>query len=177
MKRFLKYLWRAWWVRLLVGIWLLGLLLPQRIQIPVAGATPNDWDPESYWYYPWGSSVTHKGIDIFAAEGTPILAATSGLVLFKGELSKGGNVVVVLGPKWRLHYYGHLQAKSVVGRWVDRGDTLGAVGTTGNAKGKPPHLHYSLSTLVPYPWQIRRGPHGHLRMFFLDPNLYFRPQP
>src|SRR3569833_4037881 len=59
--------------------------------------------------YPWGKSVTHKGVDIFAKAGTPIHPSTPGLVVYTGEIERGGNVVLVLGPKWRLHYYAHLQ--------------------------------------------------------------------
>ena len=41
-------------------------LLPETPRIPVSGATAADWNPQSFWYYPWGRSGTHKGIDIFA---------------------------------------------------------------------------------------------------------------
>lgn len=90
-----------------------GWLIPEPIVIPVKGAGINSWNPDTFWHEPWGSSVTHKGIDIFAPEGTPVVAATHGLVLFVGVLGKGGKVVVVLGPKWRLHYYAHLQLQTV----------------------------------------------------------------
>jgi murein DD-endopeptidase MepM/ murein hydrolase activator NlpD len=46
---------------------------------------------------------------------------------------------------------------------------LGAVGSTGNAAGKPPHLHYAIVTPVPYPWRITGEPQGWQKMFFLDP--------
>jgi murein DD-endopeptidase MepM/ murein hydrolase activator NlpD len=48
-------------------------------------------------------------VDIFAKEGTRVVASTTGIVLFTGEVRRGGNVVVVLGSKWRVHYYAHLQ--------------------------------------------------------------------
>ena len=92
------------------------------------------------------------------------LKVAAGLVLI-------GQVVVVLGPRWRLHYYAHLSRIDVgVGRWLARGEALGAVGTTGNAAGKPPHLHYSVFTVIPYPWRLRIGPQGWLRPFFLNPH-------
>ena len=56
------------------------------------------------------------------------------------------------------------------GDWVWRGDLLGAVGTTGNATGKLPYLHYVIATLVPYPWRITGEPQGWRKMFFLDPS-------
>ena len=77
----------------------------------------------------------------------------------------------MLGPKWRFHYYAHMKRTEVrIGTWVWGGEALGAVGTTGNAAGKPPHLHYSIFTAVPYPWRARRGPQGWLRVFFLNPH-------
>jgi murein DD-endopeptidase MepM/ murein hydrolase activator NlpD len=55
-----------------------------------------------------------------------------------------------------------------------QGERIGAVGTTGNAKGKSPHLHYSIMTLVPYPWRIDNGKQGWKKMFYLNPINYLR---
>ncbi len=54
-------------------ITILGFFIPQNMIIPVDDASKNDWHPETFWYYPWGKSVTHKGVDIFAKEGTNIV--------------------------------------------------------------------------------------------------------
>lgn len=89
---------------LLLCVGAAGWLIPEPRMIPVQGAGEHSWNPDTFWYEPWGTSVTHKGIDIFAPKGTPVVAATHGLVLFVGALGKGGKVVVTLGPKWRLHY-------------------------------------------------------------------------
>jgi len=148
-----------------------GFALPERLVVPVAGASAMDWNHDTFWYAPWGRSGVHKGIDIFARHGTPVVAASSGLVVFRGRIALGGNVAVVLGPKWRFHYYAHMErADARMGAWVRRGERLGAVGTTGNAAGKPPHLHYSMFTPIPYPWRARGGPQGWQRMFFLNPH-------
>lgn len=147
-----------------------GLLLPQRMVIPVEGATARDWNPDSFWYEPWGRSGVHKGIDIFAVEGQPVVAATPGLVVYRGEWSQGGKVVLVLGPKWRMHYYAHLSRFASDKPWLVRsGQHLGEVGRTGNAANKPPHLHYSVVSLAPLPWRITRETQGWKRMFYLDP--------
>ena len=61
-----------------------------------------------FLFYPWGKSVTHKGIDIFATKGTKIYSATKGPVIYTGRIKMGGNVVLVLSPGWQLHYYAHL---------------------------------------------------------------------
>lgn len=153
---------------------LAGFLLPETVYIPVRGASAADWNPQSFWYYPWGRSGTHKGIDIFAIEGTPVQAASSGLVISAGEDSVGGNYVLILGAKWRIHYYAHLQRIDAVNwRWVQAGETIGAVGTTGNAKGKPAHLHYVIRTPYPQPWLYDAGlPQAWRRMFFVDPGQY-----
>lgn len=149
-----------------------GFYLPETALIPVHGASSADWNPQSFWYYPWGRSGTHKGIDIFAAEGTPVQAASPGLVISVGEDSVGGNYVLVLGSKWRFHYYAHLQRIDASrGSWAQAGETIGAVGTTGNAKGKPAHLHYVIRTLYPQPWLYDpKLPQAWNRMFFVDPN-------
>ncbi len=160
---------------LILGLILVWLSWPSKLQIPVAGAGPHDWNHNSFWAYPWGKSVVHKGIDIFAPHGTPVVAASSGLVLYQGEIPQGGVVVLVLGPQLRLHYYAHL-ASSVVhsGQLVIQGTTLGRVGASGNAKGKAPHLHYSLVTLIPYPWRWDDSRQGWKKIFYLNPDPLLR---
>lgn len=160
---------------LLIGLTILiiGFLLPHPKHMPVKGATNADYNPESFWYYPWGKSVTHKGVDIFSAQGTEVQAATYGLVLFSGNFSMGGNVVLILGPKWRLHYYAHLKQRSVdIFDVVKTKRRIGSVGATGNAAGKPPHLHYSIYSLVPLPWRIDDAPQGYKKAFFLNPIVF-----
>lgn len=155
---------------LLLALLLLGLLAPQWLRVPVQGASSRDWHPQSFWYEPWGRSGTHKGIDIFARQGTPLLAPSYGIVVFRGELDMGGKVLLMLGPKWRLHYFAHLDSYSALpGQPVLPGAPLGRVGSTGNAQGKPPHLHYSIATLLPYPWRWDTSTQGWKKMFYLDP--------
>ena len=52
-----------------------GFLIPADRIIPVKGAGINDINRNSFWSYPWGKSVTHKGIDIFAKEGTVLFSS------------------------------------------------------------------------------------------------------
>lgn len=148
-----------------------GLCIPEDLTIPVQGATRADWNAKSFWFSPWGKSGVHKGIDIFATEGTPVVAASSGLVVNAGLIPGGGKVVSVLGPKWRIHYYAHLKTIKVNnGEFVQQGETIGAVGTTGNAAGKAPHLHYAIITQIPYFWLFETGKYGLDRMFYLSPH-------
>ena len=50
------------------------------------------------------------------------------------------------------------------------GKKIGTVGTTGNAVGKPPHLHYAVVTPVPYVWRMGAGQQGWKKMFYLNPD-------
>lgn len=151
------------------------LFLEQDILIPVQDASSDDWNRDSFWYEPWGESGVHKGIDIFAPKGTPALAAVSGLVIYRDELEMGGKVMIILGPKWQLHYYAHLDSVGVrFGQWVSRGQKVGEVGNTGNAIGKPAHLHYSIMSLIPDPTQYSSKTQGWKRMFYLNPDELLR---
>jgi peptidoglycan LD-endopeptidase LytH len=151
-------------------ITVIGLLIPENFKMPVVGATKSSYNQASFWYYPWGKSGTHKGVDIFAKTGTPIISSTGGIVVYCGNISMGGNVVAILGPKWRIHYYAHLdRIKTSRFSFVGHNDTIGTVGTSGNAAGKAPHLHYTISTLIPYVWRIDKSPQGWKKMSFLNP--------
>jgi peptidoglycan LD-endopeptidase LytH len=153
-----------------VAILAMGCLLPGGANIPVEGATRQDWNARSFWHEPWGQSGVHKGIDIFAGRGTPVVSAVPGVVVYRGPLGIGGNVVAVLGPRWRIHYYAHLAESVPVPFFVSQGRVIGAVGTSGNAAGKPPHLHYSILSVIPLPWRFSTATQGWKRLFFLDPS-------
>ena len=160
-----------------VLIIVIGFLLPQNMIQPVVGATTKDWDINSFWAYPWGSSVTHKGIDIFAEKGTPIVSSTHGIVVYTHEGGKGGKSVMVLGPKWRFHYYAHMdEIETFPLKPLRRGTVIGTVGDTGNAVGKPPHLHYAITSPFPYPKRYdKEAVHGYKKMWYLNPDTWLRP--
>jgi murein DD-endopeptidase MepM/ murein hydrolase activator NlpD len=93
----------------------------------------------------------HAGIDLAAREGTPVLAAGNGRVVFSGRfpLSRNvrwwryGNVVVLAHGDRYLTIYAHLEEISVRrGAQVDRGEQVGTVGNTGWSTS--PHLHYEV---------------------------------
>ena len=153
----------------------LVFLAPEWPTIPVAGASTASWNHKAFWYEPWGKSGVHKGIDIFAKKGTSVVAPTYGLVIFRGTIELGGRVIVLLGPKLRLHYFAHLDSADVgPGHWVSTAQVLGHVGNSGNAKGKPPHLHYDVMTLLPYPWRWDSTTQGWKKMFYLNPDEWLR---
>jgi len=153
-----------------------GFLLPQKMIIPVKGASTADWDDNSFWAYPWGTSITHKGIDIFKDKGTDVISSTYGIVIYTHEGGKGGKSVMVLGPKWRFHYYAHLdEIEAFPLQPVKSGTKLGTVGNTGNAINTPSHLHYAITTPFPY-WWLRDSEaiQGNRKMFYLDPDTWLR---
>ena len=158
---------------LIIGI---GFLIPQKMVISVQGATTSSWDDNSFWACPWGNSITHKGIDIFANKGTPAISSTYGIVIYTYEGGKGGKNVMVLGPKWRFHYYAHLNDIDAFPlEPMYPGKPLGTVGDTGNAAGKPPHLHYAITTPFPYWWlRDKNAVQGNRKMFHLDPDTWLR---
>ena len=156
---------------------LLGFVFPEPRVVPVDGATSSDWHKDSFWYEPWGTSGVHKGVDIFARKGESVVAPTNLILLYKGSIAKGGKIIVALGPKWRLHYFAHLDSiKNDAGLFALAGSELGGVGDTGNAKGKQPHLHYSVVSLLPMPWRIDDSTQGVKKAFYLNPITYFSPR-
>lgn len=158
---------------ILVAVVAVGFLLPERIRVPVAGATARDWNQQSFWFEPWGASGVHKGIDIFGKKGRDVVSTTDGLVLYTGELAQGGKVVLVLGPRWRVHYFAHLDAIHTTALSpVAAGSKIGTLGDSGNARGKPPHLHYSIARVFPAPWQMDGSTQGYKKAFFINPGAY-----
>jgi peptidoglycan LD-endopeptidase LytH len=101
------------------------------------------------WQAARGDGRRHEGQDIFAPRGTPILSATSGYIYKIGENNLGGQTVSVISKGARIYYYAHLDsyARNIhVGDRVTTRTVLGYVGTTGNAQGTPPHLHFGIYT-------------------------------
>jgi murein DD-endopeptidase MepM/ murein hydrolase activator NlpD len=85
----------------------------------------------------------HRGIDYAAAQGTPVRAAGSGRVRFRGVKGGYGNVIELDHGSGIVTVYGHLSriaAAVRIGARVAQGEVIGNVGMTGLATG--PHLHY-----------------------------------
>lgn len=90
----------------------------------------------------------HEGVDIFAPRGTPVVAAADGIVSSVGTNGLGGNVVWIARPgRGEFHYYAHLDRHAVTpGTLIERGEVVGTVGNTGNARQTAPHLHFGIYT-------------------------------
>jgi len=87
--------------------------------------------------------VFHHGLDIVAGTGTPVLASASGVVVKSGYEALYGNLVVIDHGAGYRSAYAHLSSRTVEeGAFVNRGEELGNVGSTGRSTG--PHLHYEV---------------------------------
>lgn len=90
----------------------------------------------------WGRM--HRGIDIAAPIGTPIMAAASGEVVFSGWNSGGfGNLVKIRHGDGSVTYYAHNNRLLVRrGEYVEQGQQIAEMGSTGRSTG--PHLHFEI---------------------------------
>ncbi len=93
-----------------------------------------------------GGKRSHEGLDIFADRGTPVLAASDGRISSTGNSGLGGKQVWQRsGIFGNTLYYAHLDSiTATAGQRVKKGDTLGFVGNTGNARTTSPHLHFGI---------------------------------
>ncbi|HLM69510.1 MAG TPA: M23 family metallopeptidase [Longimicrobium sp.] len=119
------------------------------LTIPVAGVRTEELK-DTYGAARSGGRA-HKGVDIFAARGTPVLAAAAGVIVNRDSNAVGGLSLYHRGMDGRtIYYYAHLdgiRAGLKVGDLVRAGDTLGYVGSTGNVSGSP-HLHFAVFTVA-----------------------------
>lgn len=105
---------------------------------PVKGPT---WFTDT-WGAPRSGGRTHKGTDMAAAYGTPLVAMYSGTVRVNTHYL-GGKQVYVYGDNGIFYYYAHLSRWASglsTGDRVKKGQVIGYVGTTGNATGPVLHL-------------------------------------
>jgi len=122
----------------------------RRLTIPVSGMRA-DQVVESFKDARTGHP--HEAVDIMAARGTPVVAVEDGTIA-KLFLSKpGGNTIYQFDPAGRFaYYYAHLDRYANglhQGQTVKRGETIGYVGSTGNADAANPHLHFGIFVLTP----------------------------
>lgn len=88
-------------------------------------------------------SSAHTGLDIATSTGTPVKAAAAGTVTFAGWKGSYGNLMVITHSNGVQTYYGHCSKLYLsAGATVSQGQTIAAVGSTGNSTG--PHLHFEI---------------------------------
>ena len=126
---------------------------------------PSSTRITSYFGYrtPEGGYVNanHKGVDIGAPTGTPAIAAASGVVVIARYSNSAGNWVVISHGNGLYTMYMHASQLCVTeGQYVNAGDTVLLVGSTGWSTG--PHLHFGV------------GIGGYLSANAVDPLTYFQ---
>lgn len=121
---------------------------------PVAGAVSFT----DSWGAPRSGGRSHKGVDMIAARGTPIVAIYSGRVYRLSNSALGGKSVYFYSDAGDLYYYAHLDdfADISPGQSVPVGYVLGYNGSSGNAPDYLPHLHFEYhpgggAAVNPYP--------------------------
>jgi murein DD-endopeptidase MepM/ murein hydrolase activator NlpD len=117
--------------------------------IPVAGVRAAEL--RNSWGAARSGGRAHKGVDIFAKEGTPVLAAAAGVLVNRDSNGVGGLSLYQRGADGRIvYYYAHLsgtRAGLKVGDLLAPGDVIGYVGRTGNVSGAA-HLHFAAFTIT-----------------------------
>jgi len=112
------------------------------------GAPQFAWPVQGEIMSPFGfrHGEHHEGIDIRAAQGTPVRAAEAGRVIHADATLAGYGKMIVIKHAGRLYsVYAHNSRLLVeVGQFVERGDEIALVGETGNAT--TPHLHFEIRT-------------------------------
>lgn len=114
--------------------------------VPVAGVLPKDL--LDTFDEPRGARK-HNALDILSPRGTPVLSAADGTLQRLYTSNAGGLMVYASDPSNRfVLMYAHLDRYAdglTDGMPLRRGDTIGYVGTTGNAPPNTPHLHFAIA--------------------------------
>ena len=126
-------------------------LRERHLRIPVAGVAlariPDSFDDAR------DGERRHHAVDILAPKGTPVLAADDGRIFKLRTGGAGGSTIYEVEPAERfVYYYAHLDRRRkglAEGDRVTKGDTIGFVGTTGNAPKDTPHLHFQIMLMPP----------------------------
>ncbi len=95
------------------------------------------------WLAPRSGGRQHQGVDMFAAYGTPVVAPVAG-ELEQTTNDLGGLSFRLWGDDGNFYYGAHLSAYGSASGQVEAGRLIGYVGTSGNAAGTPPHLHFEI---------------------------------
>ena len=125
-------------------------LASYRLTVPVVGVTRQNLR-DTYNEHRGGRM--HEALDIPARRGTRVVAAGDGRVVKLFRSIAGGLTVYQFDPSERFAYYyahlDHYEQNLTEGMMLRRGDAIGAVGTTGNARDDSPHLHFAIFKLGP----------------------------
>ncbi|MEN9645639.1 MAG: hypothetical protein RL238_2308 [Actinomycetota bacterium] len=106
------------------------------------------------WGAPRSGGRRHQGVDMIGPIGVPLLAVVDGFAQPKSN-TLGGITIWFTGADGNKYYYAHLDRYAKLGA-VSKGDVIGYMGQTGNAKFSVPHLHFEIhpgggAAVNPYP--------------------------
>jgi murein DD-endopeptidase MepM/ murein hydrolase activator NlpD len=151
------------------------------LAVPVAGVDASRIE-DSFTAARDGGERTHHAVDILAPRNTPIVAADDGVIL-RLTMNPLGGITIFAADNDRefVYYYAHLDHYRdglKEGQKIRKGETIGFVGTTGNAPKDVPHLHFQImiwaddgkywvgEPVNPYPVLHRAGTSGGARLRF-----------
>jgi murein DD-endopeptidase MepM/ murein hydrolase activator NlpD len=124
---------------------------PQGLLVPVEGVKAGQ--VSDTFGQARGTERRHEALDIMAPRGTRVLAAADGKVVKLFNSKPGGLTVYEFDPtRTYAYYYAHLDRYAdglQEGMELKRGDLVGYVGSTGNARAEAPHLHFAVVELTP----------------------------
>jgi len=90
-----------------------------------------------------GKKKYHRGIDFAGKAGSEVLAVAAGVVIASERQSGYGNVVEIRHADGYVTHYAHNRENLVkVGDWVEKGETIAILGSTGRSSG--PHVHFEV---------------------------------
>ncbi len=113
----------------------------QGFVMPTNGSVGSRFGPRVHPIF--GSTRMHSGVDIGGTSNDPIWAAKAGRVIFSGRKGGYGNAVIVQHEGNVATLYAHMiETRSSDGDWVEQGELIGLVGSTGWSTG--PHLHFEV---------------------------------
>ena len=156
-------------------------LRDRNLLIPVAGVAPTKIE-DTFSAARDGGERQHNAVDILAPRNTPVVATDDGVILRLSTNALGGITIYASDRDQEfVYYYAHLDhyhAGLSAGKAIQKGDTLGYVGTTGNAPKNVPHLHFQImlwpsdgkwwngEPVNPYPVLRNSTPSGGTRLRF-----------
>ncbi len=134
------------------------IVVGQRLTVPGAATGPR-WQcpvPDGEFINDFGVAKLdgrfHEGVDVFAPRGSLIHAPVGGTIEHvRGK--RAGNQFTLHADDGYTYIGTHLESYGPSGR-VEKGTPIGTVGTSGNARGTPPHLHLEMhhdGVVNPYP--------------------------
>lgn len=125
-------------------------LLAKRLTIPVPGVEAKDLAPQ---FFDARGQRGHEALDIMAPRGHPVVAVEDGTIAKLFTSLRGGLTIYQFDPTEKFAYYyahlDHYQGGLAQGDKVRRGQTIGYVGSTGDAAQANPHLHFAIFLLGP----------------------------